>query len=219
MNDSQLMNKKSSCIFEILTQQHIGLLIKHITLCRIYISTCSRAFFLITWTTISRKEGSSLCSRFTALPSQRLARKSTLFLFHFYVFCRRCCPCTMVHVISGEWSSPDAYTNSFSAFSPLPPLLFFTPVEFLSTFSSLSCAFPQTPSGVATMRRRGFVIVPRDRKSDAKAVAKADRSNTLMRLRGPSLSPSYHFFSGPSVSRLFRPPAKISSFRVARCGM
>lgn len=121
MNDSQLMNKKSSCIFEILTQQHIGLLIKHITLCKIYISTYSRAFFLITWTTISRKEGSSLCSRFTALPSQRLARKSTLFLFHFYVFCRRCCPCTMVHVISGEWSSPDAYTNSFSAFSPLPP--------------------------------------------------------------------------------------------------
>lgn len=77
--------------------------------------------FLITRTTISRKEGSSLCSRFTALPFQRLARKSTLFLFHFYVFCRRCCPCTMVHVISGEWSSPDAYTNSFSAFSPLPP--------------------------------------------------------------------------------------------------
>lgn len=148
MNDSQLMNKKSSCIFEILTQQHIGLLIKHITLCKIYISTCSRAFFLITWTTISRKEGSSLCSRFTALPSQRLARKSTLFLFHFYVFCRRCCPCTMVHVISGEWSSPDAYTNSFSAFSPLPP-----PLSSSSPPSNSFQHFPLFPALFLRLRR------------------------------------------------------------------
>lgn len=41
-------------------------------------------------------------------------------LFHSHVYRRRC-PCTMVHVISGEWSSPDAYTNSFSVPPFHPP--------------------------------------------------------------------------------------------------
>lgn len=178
---------------------------------------------------MSRKEGSSLCSFYRSPdPKTRAQKYRTPFLFHIYV-CRLRCPCTMVHVISGEWSSPDAYTNSFNSILPsLSPRLLFAPVSnSFQHFPLFPALFLRLRRGVATMRRRGFVIVPRDRKSDAKAVAKADRSNTLMRLRAPrssSLPPP----TSPPISflalyvprpRLFRPPAKISSFRVARCGM
>lgn len=125
-------------------------------------------------------------------------------LFHSHV-CRRRCPCTMVHVISGEWLSPDAYTNSFSVPLSRPPAtlrgvcppLFRAPSPPSNSFQH----FPLVPALFLRLHqgrpqwRRGFVIVPRDRKSDAKAVAKAGRCNTLMRLRSPH-SP----FRGPSRS-------------------
>lgn len=134
------------------------------------------------------------------LPSQSKSRAKVprsfprSIFFHFHV-CR--CSCTMVHVISGEWSSPDAYTNSFSVlpfrqpatirgvYPPLPNV--FTPLP-----SNSFQRFPLFPalflSRGRSQWRRGFVIVPCDRKSDAKAVAKAGQSNTLMRLRSPHSS-------------------------------
>lgn len=115
---SKLMNKKSPYFLKILTQLRIGLLIKYITTLQDSYLDLFSCIFLITWTTISRERR---FAPFTALPTKRLARESTALLSSFtstqhLPTCR--CPCTMVHVISGEWSSPDAYTNSFNVSLP-----------------------------------------------------------------------------------------------------
>lgn len=88
-----------------------------------------------------------LSPSFTTFSPQRTCKSTTLLFlapssFRFHV-CQRRCPCTMVHVISGEWSSPVRVHQLFHSaplpFAPPPPSS-----NSFSTFSSLSCAFPQT---------------------------------------------------------------------------
>lgn len=88
------MNKKSSQFLKILTYRLVDQ--TYYTSQDSYLDLFS-CIFLITRTTISRKEGSSLCSRFTALPTQRLARKSTALLFFFTSTCAD-------SVVLAQWS-------------------------------------------------------------------------------------------------------------------
>lgn len=133
-------------------------------------------------------------------PSQSKSRAKVLrsfprsIFFHFHVCRRRRCPCTMVHVISGEWSSPDAYTNSFSVLpfrqptNPprrLPSSPEYAHLPHRIPFNIFLSFLRFSSAGGRSQWRRGFIIVPCDRKSDAKAMAKAGQSNTLMRLRSP----------------------------------
>lgn len=123
-------------------------------------------------------------------------------------------PCNQRRVIVTR----DAYTNSFS-FTLRSRLRRSSSrqFEFLSSFSCLSCAFPQTFTTTGSSGHNddgGFVIVPGDSEIVAKAEANVARGNASMRLRPAQPFP----LLSPLFLLLFILPfrlAKTSSFRVA----